>query len=203
MKIIFATHNEGKVKEIKEIFAGLPVEVVSAEEAGIHEDPIEDGKTFEENAAKKVKFVAEKLKEKEWVLADDSGICIAALHGAPGVRSARWAGEGASGVQIAAYTLEKMKDVPEDKRSAYFQCAMVLLSPEGESFSFFGRVDGTITMEPHGEAHPKLPYDAIFIPKDQQKAFTELSPELKNLISHRGRAMQFVKEFLVQRGLAV
>lgn len=90
MRLIFATHNPGKIKEMKDILSGLDIEVLSGQDAGIFEDAIEDGNTFEENAFKKAKFMAEKTGE--WTVADDSGICIRALNGAPGVNSARWAG---------------------------------------------------------------------------------------------------------------
>ena len=105
MRIIFATHNQGKIKEMRNILASLNVEIASAEETGIFEDVEEDGKTFEENALKKARFIMEKTGE--WAVADDSGLCIGALDGAPGIFSSRWAGESASGDVLVNFTLEK------------------------------------------------------------------------------------------------
>lgn len=195
MKLIFATHNPGKVKEIKMMLAGLDVEVVGQEEVGVHEEVVEDRKTFEGNALKKARFVA--VKTGQWAVADDSGICIDALDGAPGIHSARWAGEGASDEEIVCYTLEKMKNVPEDKRGAWFETAFVLLAPDGRQRTFYGKVDGSIATEPRGANRPKLPYDPIFIPDGGGgRTFAEMTDVEKNTISHRGRAFVQLKGFL-------
>ncbi len=194
MKLIFATHNEGKVKEMRQILAGLDAEIMSAEEAGVHEDVEEDGVTFAENALKKARFAAQKTRE--WAIADDSGICIEALNGNPGVQSARWAGEGADGSAIVKKTLEKMKDVPQESRGAYFESCAALVSPDGSEWTFSGRCPGKIIMTPRGTAHPKLPYDVLFVPEGKTKTFAEIEDEEKNSLSHRGTAFRKLKDFL-------
>ncbi len=202
MKIIFATHNQGKVEELREIFADTNAEILSMEDVGITEDPVEDGNTFEENATKKAVFVSEKMEQKDWVIGDDSGVCIKALGGAPGVFSARWIGEGVPGEKIAAYTLARLRGVPSDERSAYFECAMVLVFPDGRRVAFSGKIDGLITEEARGEAHPQLPYDTIFAPDGfDGKTFAELPDDVKNAVSHRARAAEQVQSFLIERGV--
>lgn len=197
MKLVFATHNPGKVIEMRAMLAGPAIEVVSAEEAGVTEDVVEDGATFEENAAKKARFVTERTGE--WAVSDDSGICIASLGGAPGVHSARWAGEGASGEALVAKTLESMRGVPADQRGAWFESALVLTAPDGRSWAFTGRVSGGIASSPRGTPRPKLPYDVLFIPEGHERTFAEMSDEEKNSLSHRGLAFQKLREFLLHR----
>jgi len=194
MKLIFATHNPGKIEEAKKLLADLYVEVLSAEEAGVREDVIEDGETFEENALKKARFVSEKTGE--WAVADDSGICIDALDGRPGVQSARWAGEGASGEAIIAHTLHELREVPPEKRGASFISALALVAPNGDHWIFNGAARGSLASSPRGSALPQLPYDVIFIPEGYLETFAEMSREEKNKISHRGRAFEALKNFL-------
>ncbi|MEK7614924.1 MAG: RdgB/HAM1 family non-canonical purine NTP pyrophosphatase [Patescibacteria group bacterium] len=194
MKLIFATHNPGKIEEMQEILINLPIEILTADQAGVTEDVIEDGKTFEENALKKARFVCERTGE--WTMADDSGICIDALHGAPGVLTARWAGEDATDNQLVSYTLDQLKDVPTGNRQATFCSVVVLLSPKGEVWIFEGTVRGTIPPVPSGTARPKLPYDVIFIPDGQSKTFGDMTEEQKNAMSHRGIAFSKLKAFL-------
>jgi XTP/dITP diphosphohydrolase len=190
-KIIFATHNQGKIIEMRSILAGLPVEVMDAEAAGVTEDPVEDGETFEANALKKAGFVA--VRTGEWSVADDSGICIDALGGRPGVYSARWAGEGAD---LVAHTLSALEGVPESQRTARFVSSAVLVSPTGERWAFTGTIEGRIALCPMGKAHAKLPYDCIFIPQGYSKTFAEMGMEEKNGLSHRGRAFRELREWL-------
>lgn len=194
MRIIFATHNQGKVKEMQAILADLDMKIVSAEEAGIFEDVIEDGKTFEENAFKKANFIVKKTRE--WAVADDSGLCIKALDGAPGIFTTRWAGENVSGKELINFTLEKMKNIPAENRSAYFESAIVLVSPEGKRWTFSGIIEGKIAETPKGIAHPKLPYDVVFIPEGYEITFAEMSNEEKNSISHRSLAFLKLKKFI-------
>jgi len=194
MKLIFATHNKGKVIEMQALLSDLDIEVMSADEAGVTEDVVEDKDTFEGNALKKARFVAEKAGE--WAVADDSGICIEALDGAPGVYSARWAGEGASGDKLVEYTLDKMKDVPEGKRGAYFESCLALVAPDGRYWTFSGQVSGRLPLEPRGQHRPKLPYDVIFIPEGFEQTFAEMSDVEKNKLSHRGLAFEKLKDFL-------
>lgn len=191
MDIIFATHNQGKLKEAKHLLDNHNVK--GAEEAGVFEDVVEDGATMTENAFKKARFVREKTGM--WSVADDSGICIKALDGAPGVYSARWAGEGADDDDLINFTLEKMKDVSEGKRQAFFEAAAAVVSPEGKEWSFIGRIYGRLAREPRGKARKSLPYDKIFIPEGWTKTFAEMTDSEKNAISHRGKAFKELKHF--------
>lgn len=194
MKLVFATHNQGKVAEMRALLAALNLDVITADEAGVTDDVAEDGKTFEENALIKARFVAK--KSGEWSVADDSGICIDALGCAPGIFTARWAGPGASAEQIVAHTLEQMKDVPEGKRTAWFESYVALVAPDGREWTFTGKINGHVTSAPEGIAHPKLPYDVIFMPDGLDRTFAEMTGEEKNTMSHRGQAFQQLKEFL-------
>jgi len=202
MKLIFATHNIGKVKEMRALLVGLNIEVVSADEAGVHEDVVEDGATFEANAAKKASFTAERTGE--WVVADDSGLCVEALGYAPGVFSARWAGEGASDETMVNHALAAMKDVPEGKRGAWFECALALRAPDHREWIFKGKVSGRISLERRGLARKKLPYDQIFIPDGHNRTFAEMPDEQKNTLSHRGLAFKklhtFIADHLLEGG---
>lgn len=192
MRLIFATHNPGKLGEMKSILAGLPYEIESAQEAGVLEEIIEDGLTFEENALIKARAVCQITNALS--LADDSGICLNALDDAPGVFTARWAGEGASDARLVEHTLEQMSGKTD--RKAAFVCVAALVTPDGRTWTFEGRVEGTLATEPRGTARPKLPYDAIFIPEGETRTFAEMPEEEKHAMSHRGRAMRKVKEFL-------
>ena len=194
-RIVIATQNDGKVNEIKQIFQGVKgVTVVSAKEAGVTEDVVEDGKTFAANALKKAVFVAKRTGQ--WAMADDSGICVDALGGEPGVSSARWAGENAPGNRWVELLLSKLLGVPEEKRTAHFETMAVLINPQNEAFFFRGIVRGRILVEPRGQAHPRLPYDIVFVPDGETRTFSEMSDDEKNAISHRGRAFAQLKEFI-------
>jgi XTP/dITP diphosphohydrolase len=194
MKIVLATRNAGKLIEIRKMLAGVNVDIISLEEAGIFEDASEDQNTFAGNALKKAHFAVKKTGLA--AVADDSGLCIAALGGAPGVLSARWAGESASSEELITHTLKQVKDVPEGKRRAYFESAVAYVSPNGEEKVFTGRVDGKIGLKERGQALPKLPYDLIFIPDGYDKTFSEMDESEKNKISHRGQAFKKLREFL-------
>jgi len=191
MKLIFATHNPGKIKEIQELLSGLDIEVISADEAGVNEDPVEDGLTFKENALKKARFVC--AKSGECAVGDDSGICLDALGGAPGIYTARWAGEGND---LVDFTFHKIKDVPEENLGATFRCVAALVMPDGQEFIFEGISSGRVIRERHGFANPKLPYDQIFIPQGHTQTFAQMPREEKHKLSHRGRAFEKLKEFL-------
>ncbi len=195
-KLIFATHNNGKLEEMRQILSGLPLEVISAEEAGVFEDPEETGETFAENALLKAKFVT--AQTGEWSVADDSGLCIAALNGQPGVKTARWAGKGASGKELVEFTIQKLFGVPENKRQAYFESVAALVGPNGEEQIFTGKIAGSIALAPMGEAHEKLPYDAVFIPEGSDATFAQIPAEVKNAMSHRGLAFKQLRNWLEQ-----
>ncbi len=197
MKLIFATHNLGKLKEMRDMLAELKFDVLSADEAGVTDDVVEDGTTFKENALKKAHHVAE--KSHEWAVADDSGICINALNGAPGIYSARWAGPNASDDELVAYTLERMKDVPDAERGVKFMSCVALVAPDGREWTFEGQVNGSLAREPRGTHRPKLPYDLLCIPEGHDRTFAEMSDEEKNSMSHRGRAFKLMKQFLREK----
>ncbi len=197
MKLVFATHNHGKIREMASILADLAIDVVSADEAGVTKDVEEDGSTLEENALKKAKYVAHETHE--WVIADDTGLFIDALGGAPGIHSNRWAGEQVKGNKLAEYTLQQMLKIPADKRSGNFTSVVVVVAPGGKHWTFQGKLKGTIAPSPRGTPRPLLPYDTIFIPEGERRTFAEMSESEKNAISHRGRAFEGIKKFLEER----
>ena len=194
MKLVFATHNSGKVDEMKMILQGLDVKILSLMDVGITEDIIEDGDTFEENALIKARYANDKTGL--WSFADDSGLCVQVLNGAPGVHTARWGGEGVVGQGLVDFSLERMKDIPEGQRQAYFQSSVGVISPEGREWTFSGKTYGTITTKPRGELVPKLPYDVVFIPDGFDKTFAQMPKGEKNKISHRGKSFEQLKNFL-------
>lgn len=195
MKIVFATHNVGKLKEMKALLQDLDAELVSAEEVGVHEEPIEDEATFADNALKKARFVAEQTRE--WSLADDSGLCIDALQGKPGVLSARWAGEKASDDELVSHTLAQLENIPLDKRSAYFETALALVAPGGRHWIFTGRVKGRIADSPRGVPRPKLVYDLIFIPLEIIPHCSAVPvPVQDNSRRHRNNPRKFLTGFI-------
>jgi XTP/dITP diphosphohydrolase len=196
--LIFATHNTGKLTEMRQLLEGLDVKVLSAQEAGVMDDVVEDAETFEGNALKKARFVAEKTGE--WSVADDSGVCIDALDGRPGVHTARWAGPDAGDDGLVRHTLEQMEGVPEGKRGAQFRTVAALVSPDGKEWVFEGFVAGQITKETHGTNRPKLPYDLIFQPDGENRTFAQMTDVEKNSLSHRGMAFGKFKEFLDNQG---
>ena len=185
MKIVLASSNAHKVKEINEIVAGSGLEFILPPDGF---DPIEDGKTFEENSLIKAKAAWELTKT--WALADDSGLCIDALDGAPGIYSARYA-------ETPAKRIERVLKEMEGKtnRNAHFACCMTLINPEGEvEFSTTGICEGSITTEARGSNG--FGYDPIFLVKGDTRTIAELSKEEKNQISHRSIALRRVVEFL-------
>ena len=187
MKILLATQNQGKINEIKAILNGLDIEVLSLDDvSGDPPEVIEDADTFAANAEKKALAVA------KWAgmpaLADDSGLVVPVLGGDPGVHSSRYAGEGGNSEANMALLLERMKEVPEAERLAYFVCALVLASPDGRTWQTGGRVDGLITFEKRGDGG--FGYDPIFFYIPADKTFAQMGPEEKNRFSHRHRALE-------------
>jgi XTP/dITP diphosphohydrolase len=192
MKIVFATKNEGKVKEITEMLAGMNIELVSLNHFESLPEIVEDGQTYLENALKKAKIISEFTGET--VLADDSGLQVDFLGGEPGIYSARYAGEGATDDDNNVKLLGKLKDVPEELRTASFCCALVLYHQDGRYHAFEGRWQGRIVDERRGTNG--FGYDPIFLSPEQNKTAAELSPEIKNKISHRGQAFAKLKSHL-------
>ncbi len=194
-KIIFATGNEEKMREIREILALLPVEVLSMKEAGIQADIIEDGKTFEENAVIKAKAIAQ-LSE-EIVLADDSGLVIDYLNGEPGIYSARYMGEDTSYRIKNENLIQRLEGVPDEERTARFVCAIAAAFPDGTVLTTEGTVEGRIGYEEKGENG--FGYDPIFYLPEYGCTTAQLTEEKKNEISHRGKALRKMVEKLRER----
>ena len=195
-KIIFATGNEGKMKEVRMILADLQIPVLSMKEAGIFTDIDENGTTFEENAVIKAEAVAGCTVKEEniVVLADDSGLEIEALNNEPGIYSARYMGEDTSYTIKNANLIERLNGVPDEKRTARFVCAIAAAMPDGTSLVTRGTIEGIIGYEEKGENG--FGYDPIFYLPEYQCYSAELSPEEKNKISHRGKALEIMKEQL-------
>ena len=189
-RIIFATSNEGKMKEIRLIMADSGYEVVSLKEAGISADIVEDGTTFEENAMIKAKTIAELTGEI--AMADDSGLEVDYLDKAPGIYSARFLGEDTSYDIKNNYILDKLKDVPQEQRSARFVCAIACVWPDGKSKVCRATIEGVLAKEPAGENG--FGYDPIFYVPQYGKTTAELSLEEKNEISHRAKALREMKK---------
>lgn len=182
MKLIIASNNEGKINEYRKLLTPLGYEVVSQSEVGINIKPEENGSTFAENAAIKAREIAKIAKCA--VLADDSGLCIDALNGEPGVYSARYGGLKTD-EERSALVLEKMKDVMDEYRTAHFICAIHFIKANGKEISVEGKVDGKIGYEPRGTNG--FGYDPIFM--FEGKSFAQHSSEFKNKVSHRGDAL--------------
>lgn len=185
MKIFVATHNQHKIREIGEILAGW--EILPDDPEGVEENAPD----FIGNALIKVRAIAAK-HPGEWSMADDSGLEVKALNGAPGVRSARYAGEPSNTPANNALLLKNLEGVSD--RTANFTCAIALVDPEGKEHTVEGKCFGKIAEKPSGAAG--FGYDPLFIPDDYEKSFADLTAEEKNAISHRGRALAQVK-FLV------
>ncbi len=193
-EIIFASHNKGKIAEIRQILAPFQIKVLSADEMELP-DVEETGSTFEENAALKALTIA-KLKNTV-CLADDSGLCVDALGGRPGVYSARYA-PNRDFEKAMEKLLKEIEESGSSNRKAHFSCVLVLGYPDGSYQAFEGRVDGIIGKERAGEGG--FGFDPVFIPDGYEKTFAELGSEIKNKISHRGRALQKLTAFLKDKG---
>lgn len=194
-KIVFATGNSGKMKEIREILADMDVEVFSMEEMGIRMGAEETGSTFEENAVLKAKAVADACGEI--VLADDSGLEIDYLNKEPGIYSARYMGEDTPYSVKNANLVERLEGVPEKQRTARFVCAIAAVFPDGEVRTTQGIIEGRIGYEEKGANG--FGYDPIFYVPELGKTTAELSDSEKNEISHRGKALRKMKEELKKR----
>lgn len=184
MRIVVATNNANKVREITRIFTPLGFEVVSQHDAGIDVDVEETGRTFERNALLKARAVT--MLCDDCVMADDSGLCVEALDGRPGIYSARYAGEGASDAQKIDKLLDELKD--EKNRQAKFVTAMAFIFPDGKEIITRGEVRGRILDKPEGENG--FGYDPVFYCPEIGKTFAQADSEEKNSVSHRGRALK-------------
>ena len=191
-KIIFATGNEGKMKEIREILGDLDIELLSLKDAGIHVDIVEDGKTFEENAQIKAKAICDLTGEI--VLADDSGLEIDYLNKEPGIYSARYMGEDTSYHIKNEKLIERLEGVPDEKRTARFVCAIAAAFPDGTMKTVRAAMEGRIGYKK--KKKNGFGYDPIFYLPEYGCTSAELSMEEKNKISHRGKALRAIKDEL-------
>ena len=194
-KIIFATGNADKMKEIREILADLDAEILSMKEAGIQADIVEDGKTFEENAV--IKATAISKLTGEIVLADDSGLEIDYLNKEPGIYSARYAGTDTSYDIKNSLLLSRMKGVPDKQRTARFVCAVAAVFPNGDKEVVRGTMEGCIGYEIAGANG--FGYDPIFFLPEYGCTSAELAPEKKNELSHRGEALRMMRQIMEKK----
>lgn len=192
-KLILATSNKDKAREIAEILDGTPFVVTTMKEEGFDPEIIEDGKTFEENALIKARTV-HALAKGAYVMADDSGLCIDALDGAPGIYSARFCGENSTYPEKFAKIFEMLKDVPEEKRTAKFVCSIAVVRPDGSEFTVRGEICGVLHEKPMGDGG--FGYDPIFYVPEFGMTTAQMTKEQKNLISHRGKASRAMAEKL-------
>ncbi len=198
-KIIFATENQGKMREIRSILSDLKAEILSMKEAGITVEIIENGRTFDENALIKARTVAAAISEEEdvAVLADDSGLEVDYLNKEPGIYSARYMGEDTSYEEKNQNIINRLEGVPKEQRTARFVCAIAAVFANGESFLTKETIEGYIGWEPAGENG--FGYDPIFYVDEYNCSTAELPAEVKNQLSHRGKALRAMKEKLVCR----
>ena len=185
MEIVIASRNKHKISELEALLSKYVegVKLLSLDDVGLHGDVEEDGDSFEANAFIKARYAA---KSGKISVGDDSGLCVTALHGAPGIYSARYAGEHGNDAANNAKLLDELKD-KEDK-SAYFVCAFACVLPDGREFSVEGKADGVIIEKASGKGG--FGYDPIFYLPELGKTFADLTSEEKNAISHRGRAVE-------------
>ena len=195
-KIIFATGNENKMKEIRMILSDLGMPILSMKEAGIDVDVVEDGETFEDNALIKAKAIAD-LVENAIVLADDSGLEIDYLNGEPGIYSARYAGTNTSYDIKNNLLISRLQGVEDEKRTARFVCAIAAVFPDGTSEVVRGTIEGRIGYEIKGSNG--FGYDPIFYLPEYECTTAELSPEKKNDLSHRGNALRMMKNIIEKK----
>lgn len=185
MKIILATKNQNKVKEIKKILGIKGLQLLSLPvRSSLH--VVENGKTFEENSAKKALAVSKRFKMT--AIADDSGLCVDALAGRPGVRSARYVAPPVTPGRLCAKLHKELKNVPAGKRKARFVCAVTLAFPDGRTKTVTGECRGSIAFEMSGAEG--FGYDPVFIPAGYKKTFAQMPMAAKNLLSHRGKALK-------------
>jgi XTP/dITP diphosphohydrolase len=192
MRLLLATHNRGKLVEFQELLADLPIELVTLDQMGIQDDVAETGETFAENARSKAVEYAR--RSGLLTLADDSGLQVDALGGEPGVRSKRSAGEKKRDPERVAFLLNKLRDVPRERRTARFRCVIVIAAPSGEAYECDGECEGVIEFAPRGTNG--FGYDPVFLFTARGVTMAELSSEEKNRLSHRGKAAEKARKVL-------
>lgn len=193
MKIVLATKNKGKAKEIKVILKDLNLELLTLDDFPETPNPVEDGKSFKENALKKARFVAKHLNIA--AMADDSGLEVDILNKRPGIFSARYAGENATDEKNNRKLLKELKDIPFEKRRASYKCVIALVFPSEREATVEGGCRGLISLEAKGSGG--FGYDPLFYVPEYGKTMAELPPEIKNRISHRGKALAKLKNKLM------
>ena len=194
-KLIIASHNQGKVSEIKDLLSRYEVDVSSSENFGMKE-PEENGDSFEENALIKASETANFCGQI--ALSDDSGLCVDDLDGDPGIFSARWAGPKKDFLKASTDIEKKLKEIGSSNYSAYFICVLAVCWPDGESRIFKGKINGNLNFPPKGNLG--FGYDPIFIPRNYDITFGEMDPIIKHKISHRSVAFDlFSRELLIEK----
>jgi XTP/dITP diphosphohydrolase len=193
-RLLLATRNQGKLEELRQLLTGISFDLISPSDIGLNLDVHESGKTYAANARLKARAFA--VASGLLTLADDSGIEVDAIGGAPGVLSSRYAGPGASDSQRVAYLLSKLDDVPWEQRTARFRCVMAIASPHGELKMCSGSCRGIITFEPKGTNG--FGYDPVFYFPKLGKTMAELPSEMKNRISHRAKAATRARRILIE-----
>jgi len=191
-KFVVASRNKGKINEIKEILADFPYQVLSMEQIGIYKDIEEHGNSFEENALIKAEEIF--MATGEIVMADDSGLEVDYLNGAPGIYSSRFAGEGATDDDRNNKLLQLMEGVPLEKRKARFVCAVAVIFPEGRRFTVKGVCEGYIGYKPEGDNG--FGYDPLFCLPEYGMTTAQMMPFEKHKISHRGKALMLMVDEL-------
>ncbi|WHH60528.1 XTP/dITP diphosphatase [Petroclostridium sp. X23] len=192
MRIVVATKNKGKIKEIQHILKDLPVQVLSQDDLDIKTDVEETGSTFEENALIKAREIQKMCNEV--TIADDSGLEVDYLNGAPGIYTARYAGEGATDIDKMNKLIKELDGVPLENRTARFVCAIAAVFPDGKKIVVRGECEGLIAFEPVGEKG--FGYDPLFYLPQYQATMAQIEDELKNTISHRAKALALLKKEL-------
>lgn len=199
-KLILASNNAHKITEIKAILKDIDIDVRSLADEDIDIDVVEDGKTFEENAKKKAeeiyKFLLKRGEKDFFVAADDSGLTVDYLNGAPGIYSARYAGEHGNDAKNNEKLLNELKGVPKEKRTAQFVCDIAMFTEEGNYYNVTGEVKGYIVEELYGKGG--FGYDPLFFYEPFNKTFGEALPEEKNKVSHRANALNKLKDVLLK-----
>ncbi|NLT57426.1 MAG: RdgB/HAM1 family non-canonical purine NTP pyrophosphatase [Clostridiales bacterium] len=195
-QLVMATGNKGKLAELRALLAPLRIEVLSPADCGVEGMEVEEtGETFEQNAL--IKALAYMRATGLAAVADDSGLSVDALEGAPGVHSARYGGPGLGDADRVALLLEQLEALPVEARGAHFTSAIALALPEGDGFVVTGECYGTLTREPDGEGG--FGYDPIFFYAPEGCTFAVMAPEVKNRVSHRAVAMRLFLEELEKR----
>ena len=192
-RLLLATTNKGKAAEYRDLLKGLDLELVTLDQAGISEEAEENCNTFEGNARSKAEFYS--ALGGLLTLADDSGLEVDALGGEPGVRSSRYAGDNAGDAERVNFLLNKLRDIPKERRQARFRCVIAIAQTGGMTQTAEGTCEGFIALEPQGDNG--FGYDPVFFLPEYNKTIAELPPGVKNRISHRGRAAGKARQLLV------